>query len=332
MAQRTVTTRQSAAQAARKNLKAEIASHSPPADSEVPPLDISPPSLPHQVHDRSGAPDMDTPAPGIAQLLHQQQPMMATLVDFLPSTERQPSVIPSLAPRVTSARPWKTGVPVLPSPEDSDLTSFTDWRTRWADYLSLTRAMGGIETLTARLDLLHSALHPDWTVLWQTGRLDVQADDDIDAIVPKLERYLRIRRNPLLDRQEFFSRAQGEHGNIDQFVAALVWLHDRCAFDDDAKGRCDNCGHSFNHSSHLRDLCLQDQVVRGLSDVGMQRRVLMEEYDQHLTLHRTLQICQGNEASRVTEQALNQDNPLCEYDSHLKHNGCRPETFRALAN
>ena len=35
----------------------------------------------------------------------------------------------------------------------------------------------------------------------------------------------------------------------------------------------------------------------------------MEEYDQQLTLHRTLQICQAYEASRVTEQALNQDNP-----------------------
>ena len=190
-------------------------------------------------------------------------------------------------------------VPVLSSPEDSDLTPFGDWRTRWAGYLSLTRAMHGIETLTARKGLLRSALHPDSTILWQTGRLDVQADDDIDAIVPKLERYLRSCRNPLLDRQEFFSRAQGEHENIDQFVAALVRLHDQCAFDDDAKGRCDNCGHSFNRSSHLHDLRLWDQVVRGLCDASMQRRVLMEEFDQQLTLHRTLQICQAYEASQV---------------------------------
>ena len=105
------------------------------------------------------------------------------------------------------------------------------------------------------------------------------------------------------------SSSPGEHKNIDQSVTALVRLHDRCAFDDDAKRRCDNCGHSFNQSSHLRDLCLRDQAVRGLSDAGMQRRVLMEEYDQQLTLHRTLQICQAYKASRVTEQALNQDDP-----------------------
>ena len=33
-------------------------------------------------------------------------------------------------------------VPVLSSPRDSDLTSFADRRTRWADYLSLTRSLG----------------------------------------------------------------------------------------------------------------------------------------------------------------------------------------------
>ena len=51
--------------------------------------------------------------------------------------------------------------PVLSNPEDSALTSLTDWHTRWADYLSLTRAMDGIETLTARQGLLRSTLHPD---------------------------------------------------------------------------------------------------------------------------------------------------------------------------
>ena len=121
---------------------------------------------------------------------------------------------------------------------------------------------------------------------WKTGRSGRRR---YRCCRPKLERYLHSRRNPPLHRQEFFSMAQGEHENIDQFVAALVRLHDRCAFDNDAKGHCDNCGHSFTQSSHLRDLRLRDQVVRGLSDAGMQRCVLMEEYDQQLTLHRTLQ-------------------------------------------
>ena len=112
MAQRTVTIHLSAARenldAEIAKLRAEIAYRSPPLDSEVPPLEISPPSLPDQAHDRSGAPDMDTPAPGIAQLLHQQQQMMANLVDFVRSTERQPSVTrspPDSRPTLEDGRP-----------------------------------------------------------------------------------------------------------------------------------------------------------------------------------------------------------------------------------
>ena len=55
-------TRLLVAQAAKQNLEAEIAelhaeivSLSPPADSEVPPSEISLPSLAHQAHDRSGS-------------------------------------------------------------------------------------------------------------------------------------------------------------------------------------------------------------------------------------------------------------------------------------
>ena len=111
--------------------------------------------------------------------------------------------------------------------------SFTDWPTLLGRLLVPHSGYGRHRDPTARQGLLRFVLHPDWKALWQTGRLDVQADDDIDAILPKLERYRRSHRNPLLDRQEFFSRAQGEHENIDQFVAALVRLHDRCSFDDD---------------------------------------------------------------------------------------------------
>ena len=70
--------------------------------------------------------------------------------------------------------------------------------------------MDDVRTPTARQGLLRSALHPEWTVLWQTGRLDVAPDDDIDGIVDKIGRYLRLRRNPLLDRKDFFGRNQEE--------------------------------------------------------------------------------------------------------------------------
>ena len=120
-------------------------------------------------------------------------------------------------------------MPTLQAPEDMDLSSFADWRTRWTDYVALTRVMDDVRTPTARQGLLRSALHPEWTVLWQTGRLDVAPDDDIDGIVNKIGRYLRLRRNPLLDRKDFFGCNQEEGENIDQYVASLVRIHNRCA-------------------------------------------------------------------------------------------------------
>ena len=49
--------------------------------------------------------------------------------------------------------------------------------------------------------------------------------------------------------------------------------------------------------------------VSELSDAGMQRRVLMKEYEQQLTIHDTLQIFKAYGVSHVTQQALDQDNP-----------------------
>ena len=88
----------------------------------------------------------------------------------------------------------------LQAPEDADLSSFTDWPTCWVDYVALIRILDDMWTMTARQGLLCSALHPEWTVLWQTGRLDISLDDDIDGIIEKLGRSLCLCRNPPLDR------------------------------------------------------------------------------------------------------------------------------------
>ena len=82
----------------------------------------------------------------------------------------------------------------------------------------------------ANQGLLRSALQPEWTVLWQTRRLDIALDDDIDGKVEKLRRNHRLRRNPLLDRKDFFNRTQEDFENIDLYVSALVRIHNRCGF------------------------------------------------------------------------------------------------------
>ena len=88
--------------------------------------------------------------------------------------------------------------------------------------------MDDVRTPTARQGLFRSALHPEWTVLWQTGRLDVAPNDDIDGIIEKIGRYLRRRRNPVLDRKDFFDRNQEEGENIDQYLPMCISDPSQC--------------------------------------------------------------------------------------------------------
>ena len=60
----------------------------------------------------------------------------------------------------------------LQVPEDTDLSSFADWRAHWTDYVALTRVMDDIRTLTARQGLLRSALHPGRVQLSQKEEPD----------------------------------------------------------------------------------------------------------------------------------------------------------------
>ena len=192
---------------------------------------------------------MDTPVPGTAQLLHEQQQMMATLADLLRLSKQQPSVITSLLLRLTSARPWKMDFPVLSSPEDSDLTSFTDWLTRWVNYLSLTRDMDGIKIITARQRLLCSALHLGWSVALQTGRLDVQADDVSTLSFPNWS------ATPVVAATRYLNGRSSSAGpKVTTRTESTSWppwsgFTTSMRLTTMQRAAQNNCGHSFNRSS-----------------------------------------------------------------------------------
>ena len=151
----------------------------------------------------------------------------------------------------------------------------------------------------------------DKIVLWQTGRLDVAPDDDIDGIVDKIGRYLRLRRNPLLDRKDFFGCNQEEGENIDQYVASLVRIDYRCAYEDDIQTCCTQCGHTGPGTTAVasKSVRIRDRLIFGLCDPGMQQRVLLEDFGQNLTLDRVLQICKVHESSTDIGLALAQQSP-----------------------
>ena len=299
MAQRTKNTRLAAAHETRQQLEEEIArlraevARRPPVDN----------------HSNSHSPSLTDVDTALLKdiLQQQQQTMMAAtalnnLVEASSSSRHRPADVRSFRdhPSAPTSRPWKLDMPTLQAPEDTDLSSFANGRTHWTDYVALTRVMDDVRTPTARQGLLRSALHPEWTVLWQTGRLEVAPDDDIDGIVNKIGRYLRLRRNPLLDRKDFFGRNQEEGENIDQYVASLVRIDNRCAYEDDIQTCCTQCGRAGDHSGRLKERRIRDRLIFGLRDPSMQQRVLLEDFGQNLTLDRVLQVCKAHESSSGT--------------------------------
>ena len=100
----------------------------------------------------------------------------------------------------------------------------------------------------------------------------------LTASSKKIGRYLRLRRNPLLDRKDFFGRNQEEGEYIDQYVAFLVRINNRCAYDDDIQTRCTQCRHACDHSSRLKECRIRDRLIFGPLDPGMQRRITLEDF------------------------------------------------------
>ena len=99
-------------------------------------------------------------------------------------------------------------LPRLEAPSEVTLTDHNDWKVRFRDYVVLTRLMEEIPSVLGRQAELRAALAPPWSKLWQTGRLRVEDNDDVEEVLEKLGVYLRGQRNPLLDRREFFLRNQ----------------------------------------------------------------------------------------------------------------------------
>ena len=155
--------------------------------------------------------------------------------------------------------------------------------------------------------LFRSTLQPEWTVLWQTRRLDIALDDEIDGSVEKLHRNLRLRQNPLLDHKDFFNCNQEDEEDIDLYVSALVLIHNRCGLDYEEEDSCLQCGHSCGHTNRLRERRIRDRLIFCLSDSSMLRRVLLEVFGKTVTLDRVHLIYKAHESPNDMGRVLSQD-------------------------
>ncbi|UYV80134.1 hypothetical protein LAZ67_18001802, partial [Cordylochernes scorpioides] len=203
-------------------------------------------------------------------------------------------------------------LPKLASPEELTMSCFRDWKQRWNDYVDAQQV--ATFPLSTQQVTLRAALHSEWTILWQSGRLHISTTT-LDEAVNALEAYLRKKRNPLLDRQDFHRRDQQTGESVDRYFAALKALDDSCAHELDFKcstcgdpciTRCTKraCGKTFALAGYQQQLRIRDRLICGLFDKDLQRKVLAEQYNSDLSLDRVLSICLAHESATAVGATL----------------------------
>ena len=233
----------------------------------------------------------------LSSIIRSMERQQETLLTMLTNQQRA-----SPQPHPSSFITKMVEVPKLESPETISMQSFLDWKARWSDYILLTQLRTEVSCSRGQLAFFRQTLDQDWTVLWNSGRLKIDQNDDIDTAVEKIEEYIRQRNNPLVDRRLFHSRDQQLGESVDQYFAALSRIEAACRFASNLL--CGHCGRHCTHAAEVRATRLRDRLICGLRDKGMQRRVIEEQYDNNLTLTRVLQICSAYESSQETGEKL----------------------------
>ncbi len=193
--------------------------------------------------------------------------------------------------------------PTLGSVEETTLVDFWTWKIGFEGYAAVSKLSTECDLLGRRI-LIRNALHPTWQKLWATGMLKISDEDDLKAILEKIEKYLRGKRNPILDRKEFYNRTQNVGETLDEFIANIKLINDMCSFADEGM-KCCKCSEPIvlPNGNTLQEERLRDRIVLGLCSEEMQDRIFEEPFGD-LTLNNCIKILQAFEASRTTTSSL----------------------------
>ncbi len=102
----------------------------------------------------------------------QQQQLLNLLAGQAMTRHSLPDAARNTEPAISSRRKArKMDLPILADPDALDLVLFSDWKSRWEDYITMTCVYEEVPNATGRQAVLRSALSKEWTVLWSAGRL-----------------------------------------------------------------------------------------------------------------------------------------------------------------
>ncbi len=182
----------------------------------------------------------------------------------------------------TSSR-FKLSPPEKLTPETS-VAKLKAWCKAWNDYASMCK----IEEmkLEEQQALFRSSLSMDMRNVLEE-RIGVQANHKPDEILDAIERYIRKKRNVLLDIVEFENRKQKTGEDFDSYLVAIQQIA------SDADLVCDHC-------ADCRVRCLDRRLaVRLISGIADERtRTKLLEEDKFPTKERVVEICSARESAR----------------------------------
>ena len=227
------------------------------------------------------------------QMQQQQQALLDAITNLQPAQQVQrPNNPPQQPGQPPAQRPIarKMDAPHLASPEGMKMVDFRDWATRFRDFAAATRLQES--DLQARRGVMRAALDQEWTKMWAQGVIPIEDNDDTEAIITALERYLRRHRHALIDRRDFIQRNQQENEKVDAYYAALRSIDEDCGFN-----------HTCNQAQAHREERLRDRLIAGLRDNMLRQKVLETPLD-NLTLDGVLETCRNFESSRQTDGEL----------------------------
>jgi len=201
-----------------------------------------------------------------------------------------------------NSRSKKVDIPNIGPPNSVTLSEFKDYKRRVKGYRNLQKLDTDMDA-KGRMQLVSLGIDKEWLDLHDgKNKLIVdEENDDLDGMLDKMRAYLRLHRNPLLDRLTFLARNQRAGERIDEYYAALRLIDNDCDFEE--KLVCRTCNEDSQLAAVVRDERLRDRVICGLENESIRQKILAEDFSK-LTLTDVLNRGRNEESALSTSSML----------------------------
>ena len=187
------------------------------------------------------------------------------------------------------------------------LADFTTWKESCEDFVRCQHL--GSQDRETRMAALRQSLDEE---LWRYPyiRQDIiciSEEEDDDAIIGAIEAFVRRRRNPLLNRLEFYNLKQDGNELLDSFLTVLKERYKACDFtvrefcSTCTRSLC-RCGQCWSSVQRRGQETLRDRLVIGIRDDDTRHKLSLST--PPLTLEDAVQICRAEEAAKATQQDM----------------------------